>query len=125
MKIGLDYHGCVDQAFDFWSYITKLVCSSGSRNEIHIITGAREKDLEPILKKNKIYYTHFFSITEHLEQNNIPHLVHEGKYTFDNSHWNRAKAEYCKKNKIDYHFDDTEHYGKDFKTPFFYIKRTK
>ena len=125
MRVGLDYHGCVDQAFDFWSYTTWGIINSNSRNQVHVITGAREKDISKILRDKKIYYTHFFSITEHLEKVGIPYRVHKDKYTFDNDTWNKEKAKYCKKNKIDYHFDDTENYGKYFTTPFFYINRQK
>jgi len=125
MKIGLDYHGCIDQAFDFWSFASWGLINSSVRNQVHIITGAREKDLKPILVKKRIFWTHFFSITEYLEKLKVPYLVHGNKYTFDNDTWNKAKADYCKRMKIDYHFDDTENYGKHFTTPFFYIKRTK
>lgn len=123
MRIGLDYHGLIDQAFPLWSVITKSLVENG--HEVHIITGGRFKDLESDLKKYKIKYTHFFSITEHLERSGIPYLVHKDKYTFDNDTWNKAKAKYCKTHKISYHFDDTETYGKYFTTPFFYIIKQK
>jgi 8-oxo-dGTP diphosphatase len=36
----------------------------------------------------------------------------------DNKVWNRAKAEYCKKNGIQLHIDDSDVYGKYFETPY-------
>ena len=123
MKIGLDYHGLIDQAYPLWSVITCSLLDRG--HEVHIITGGRFKDLKEELEKFKIVYSHFFSITEYLEKKGTPYLVHKKKFTFDNDTWNKAKASYCKKMKIDYHFDDTENYGKHFTTPFFFMARHK
>ena len=36
--------------------------------------------------------------------------------------WNKAKARYCKKHKIDLHIDDSAKYGEHFSTPFALFK---
>ena len=123
MKIGLDYHGCLDQAFIFWSVVTNALVSAG--HEVHIITGARREKIEKELESYKIAYTHFFSITEHLLEKGVKYVDNLGDWTFDNKEWNRAKAEYCMLKSIDIHLDDTENYGKHFHTPFFFLKRLK
>jgi len=126
IKIGLDIHGVVDSNIDFFKVLSKLLVDNG--HEVHIITGAKiEKEL-PFLKKNKISYTHLFSITDcHVEkgtkimwdEKNDPHL--------DTYLWDKAKAEYCKKHNIDIHFDDSDIYNYFFKTPYarYFSKDTK
>ncbi len=126
IKIGLDIHGVVDSNLIFFKTLTKLLVDNG--HEVHIITGARiEKEL-PFLKKNSISYTHLFSITDHhiekgtkiiWDEKNDPHL--------ETYLWDKTKAEYCKKQKIDIHFDDSDIYNYFFKTPYarYYSKDTK
>lgn len=123
MKIGLDYHGLLDQSFIFWSVVTNALVDAG--HEVHIITGSRKKDVEKELESYKIKYTHFFSITDSLLEKNVPHIEYNGNWSFDNKEWNKAKAQYCMINRIDIHLDDTENYGKHFYTPFFFVKRIK
>jgi hypothetical protein len=126
IKIGLDFHGVVDEKLNFFKTLMKLLIDNG--HEVHIITGGVGKVQLSLLKKLKIPYTHFFSITDYhtsrktpilWDENNEPHL--------DPYLWDKAKGEYCKKNKIDLHFDDSEIYHYFFKTPYarFYSRDSK
>jgi hypothetical protein len=123
MKIGLDLHGILDVSPELWKEITDGLILLG--HEVHIITGAKRIEALDFLDKNEIKYTYIYSITDDLLDRKIPNVIYKGKTSFDNSTWNQAKANYCKKNKIDYHLDDTENYGKHFKTPFIYYKKIK
>lgn len=123
MKIGLDLHGVLDATPEFFKELCEGLILLG--HEIHVITGAPRLEAIDFLDKNQIKYTKLFSITDTFLQKKIPHLIVKNKYTFDNTLWNRAKADYCKKEKIDYHFDDTPHYGKHFTGKFIYFRRDK
>ena len=84
------------------------------------MTGPRFEKVESILKKNKIVYTHFFSIVEEVEKTKAADVVWDkkGDPYMDCNVWDSAKAKYAKKHKLDIHFDDSEKYSEKFKTPF-------
>lgn len=117
IKIGLDIHGVIDSNLGFFKTLAKLLVDNG--HEVHIVTGAKIEKEIPFLKKNNISYTHLFSITDY-------HIEKGTKITWDernNPHletylWDKTKAEYCKKQKIDIHFDDSDIYNHFFKTPY-------
>jgi len=117
MKIGIDIHGVITANPKFFSAFTQMLVSLG--HEVHIMTGPRFKKVEPILKKHKIVYTHFFSIVEEEERKGITEIVwtKEGDPYMDMNVWDRAKAKYAKKHKIDLHIDDSTKYADYFSTP--------
>jgi len=119
MKIGLDFHGVIDNAPEFFDIITNLLIAN-SFHEIHIITGLTKKDVEPLLEKYSIAYTHLYSITDDLLNEGLEHIIdNNGRPCFSGVEWSSAKAVYCKKNKIDIMLDDSDIYGKYFITPYF------
>ncbi len=127
MKLGLDFHGVIDTHAHAFSDITYALIQCG--NEVHIITGATEKECLPLLEARKIKFTHFFSITDHLIGDLSEDEVREkfifdkfDRPLFDEKEWNEAKAIYCYDNAIDLHIDDTEFYNEYFKTPFCLMK---
>jgi hypothetical protein len=87
---------------------------------VHILTG--EEDT-PILREKlntlNIYYTHLFSIASYHKSIGTK-MWQDEKNTpwMDQEMWNVTKAQYCIKNKIDMHIDDSDTYGKYFKTPY-------
>jgi len=117
MKVGIDFHGVIDDNPEFFSELSKLFVNNG--HEVHIITG--EKDTPAFRKKLSdlsIEYTHLFSIvtyhsflgTEIWYKMNNPYM--------EESTWDRSKADYCAREKIDLHVDDSEKYFKYFTTPY-------
>ena len=126
IKIGIDIHGVIDTNLNFFKVLTKLLVDNG--HEVHIITGAKIGNEMPFLKKHKIFYTHLFSITDHHIKNGTKIVWDKkDKPHLDTYLWDKTKAEYCKKQKIDIHFDDSDIYKHFFKTPYarFYSKNTK
>lgn len=122
LKIGLDVHGVCDANPQFFSEISRLLVNAG--HELHIITGRRVRDgaLEEI-RELGMSYTHFFSIADYHEE--IGTKVWEddnGNPWLEGELWDKTKGEYCKKNNIDFHIDDTERYGEYFDTPFMLSK---
>lgn len=117
MKIGLDFHGVIDSHPEFFAELSRLFGEVG--HEVHIITGGRSFDIIPQLKKLNIYYTHLFSITDYLVDQGLEYYERpNGDFMFDPKIWDKTKGEYCRKNNINIHFDDTDHYMLAFTTPF-------
>jgi len=123
MKIGIDIHGVVDSAPEFFSLITKLLVESGS--EVHILTGKMVKHgAKEELEEFGISYTHFFSIADFHAENKTKGMWYSdnGNPWVDNETWDRSKADYCREHQIDFHIDDTLRYGDYFTTPFAFMK---
>lgn len=122
MKIGLDIHGVIDTNPKFFAAFTEALLAAG--HEIHIITGPRHSQVEPLLRKWKIKYTHFFSIVEYEEKRGVTEIMwaKNGDPFMSLNVWDRAKAKYCKRTKIDLHIDDSQKYGEYFETPFCLFK---
>lgn len=95
MKLGLDFHGLIDTYPNLFREIIDGLILLG--NEVHIISGAKRAEILDFLDRNSIKYTRIYSITDDLLENKIPFVTYKGKISFDNSTWNKAKAEYCKK----------------------------
>jgi len=121
MKIGIDFHNTIDSDYFTFSEFTNALVKSGI--EIHILTGPKREEVEPLLKQHNIAYTHFFSIVEDAEKNDMTIKWDlEGHPWINPEFWNRSKARYCKEHDIDLHLDDSREYGKYFKTPYAQFK---
>jgi hypothetical protein len=124
-KIGLDFHGVINYMPEFFSFFTKAIIDSGG--EVHIITGGLYPEEMELIEKYDIKYTKIFSIREYHKEKGTPtfdnHPVH-GFPMVSNEEWDKTKGEYCEREGIDLHIDDTMQYQKNFTTPFcFFYKR--
>ena len=118
MKLGLDIHGVIMANPKFYSKLSYLALQKNY--EVHIITGSMltEKKIQE-LKKYKMYWTHLFSITDYHKNLGTPMTFTDPNNPWiDNLLWDKTKAEYCEKENIDFHIDDTIRYGEYFKTIF-------
>lgn len=122
MKIGLDFHGVINTSPEFFSVISNLLVKNG--HEVHIITGndANEKLIQD-LDNFGISYTHIFSIVEYHRKNGTKITYEWNGPWMDKEIWNRTKADYCERKKIDIMIDDSIKYGELFKTPFINWKK--
>lgn len=123
MKIGLDLHGVITDMPEFFSRLMLSLSFSGF--EIHIITGgSKKKALEELTKLNirkGFNYTHLFSILDYHIEKDTPQTGWNKEYNnpeFDDEVWDRTKADYCRKHKIDLMIDDSLIYNNHFTTPF-------
>lgn len=119
-KLGIDIHGVLDTYPSFFVEQAQHVLKNGG--EVHIITGipCDNKVMEELLSYNdgKKYWTHYFSIVEYLKSKGEKYTLDErGRYWFDIEVWDRVKADYCEKESIDLHYDDSPEYARHFKTP--------
>lgn len=122
-KLGLDIHGVIDSNPDFFAFLTDSFIKNGG--EVHILTGGHwDEDLNNKLKSFGIKWTHKFSVYDHLIETGAK-VVGEIQFPdgtiqkkFEDGLWDHVKADYCKKNNISIHIDDTLIYNDFFTTPF-------
>ena len=122
-KLGLDYHGVIDALPDFFSFLSQSVVNNGG--EVHILTGGTwDKKTEDKLKSFGIVWTHTFSIYDYLLDSDVK-VVGEVQFPdgtvqkkFEDGAWDHVKAEYCERENISLHLDDTLIYNDHFNTPF-------
>ncbi len=116
-KIGFDLHGVIDTNADFFRLLLRDLIRQGW--EIHILTGATWKREEKTLRKLRIPFTHFFSITDHhVEIGTDVQWDDDGNPHMNDYLWSKTKAVYCEVHGITMHFDDSDIYGMFFKTPY-------
>ncbi|GBC60786.1 hypothetical protein DENIS_1745 [Desulfonema ishimotonii] len=118
IRIGIDIHGVADADTAFFAELSKLLVKNG--HEVHILTGSEKTpELEKYLRQELgLHWTHLFSITSHHRAAGTEVTEIRGNPHMDEALWNRAKAEYCKENRIQLHLDDSAVYGKEFVTPY-------
>lgn len=123
MKLGLDYHGVLDHKPQLFSELTNLLVSSGC--EVHIITGEMDTPkLRQSLEALGIHYTHVFSISSYHKSIGTNMWFKDPDNPFiDQETWDKTKAEYCQRESIDLHIDDSRKYGKYFTTPFLLYRK--
>lgn len=123
IKISIDVHGVIDDIPEFFSVLSNLFVNGGY--EVHILTGGSwNEKLESDLKSFGVSWTHCFSVYDHLIEIGTP-IVGEVQFPdgtiqkkFEDGVWDKVKAEYCAKNEITLHIDDTLIYNDHFTTPF-------
>jgi len=92
---------------------------------VHILTGPPAEIARAEIAELGLHYTHLFSITDY-------HVGLGSAITFDGRghpfmadyEWDRTKADYCLREGIQLHLDDSDAYNYFFKTPYarFYSK---
>ncbi len=113
LKIGLDIHGVIDTFPARFKMLSTALIKDGA--EVHIVTGVkRDVKIEKLLQKSGVQFTHYFSIVEYLEANNIKIEWRDGLPFTDENKWNLAKRNYCEAQEIDLMFDDSPIYRETF-----------
>jgi len=129
-KIGIDIHGVINTNPHVFSILTKELKNRGY--EIHILTGPRLNhpyktkkgifnSVKDELKLYGITYDHLFSVLDYNIENNSNVWKNEKGWWTDEESWNSTKSKYCIDKNLDLHIDDTNIYGKYFKTPFAHL----
>ena len=114
LKIGLDYHGVIDQHPAYFAIFCQEALDRG--HEIHIITGGPIKDVKAKLDDFNNPYSKIFAIVDYYEQKGLVSSLSKGGYTIAENLWNKSKGVYCAQEKIDIHIDDSREYIKWFTT---------
>ncbi len=114
LKIGFDFHGVLDTHSKMFAELSKIFVANGC--EVHVITGSKiTPKFQQELIDLGIQYTHIFSIVDYHESIGTPVQYDERGPWIDADLWNRTKADYCSREGINLHIDDSDEYGKFFK----------
>jgi hypothetical protein len=123
LKFGVDIHGVATDATEFFKEFTKTMVEVGY--EVHIITGPPVDVARAEVEQLGISYTHIFSIADYHKEIGTPMTWDSNGHPFMSDYeWDRTKADYCQREEIHLHLDDSDAYGYFFKTPYarFYSK---
>ncbi len=111
-KVGIDIHGVIDTYPEKFKKLSTALLASGA--EVHIITGVKRSTvIDNLLTKAGIAFTHYFSITQHLEDKGDIVWRGDQPYASDEK-WNVAKRDYCEQHNIDLMIDDSPIYRDTF-----------
>ena len=116
LKIGLDYHGVIDQNPIYFANLCRIARKRG--HHIYIITGGPINQVKEYLKNINVEYDFIFAISDFYQARGEFKQTREGRIVIPNKKWNIAKAIFCDQNKIDIHIDDSQSYLQWFSTPF-------
>jgi hypothetical protein len=125
LKFGFDIHGVIDTNPEFFVSFADLLVTNG--HEVHVISGPPKSAILAELLKLDMSFTHIFSITDHCIASGINVKYDDkGNPWVEPYSWDKAKGEYCQREGIHLHLDDSDSYGYFFKTPFsrYYSKDT-
>ncbi len=111
-KIGIDFHGVIDAQPELFAEFCRGIRREGI--EVHIISGGPEKDVARCLAEHHIEYDGLWAIYDYYDAQGQVTRFDDGSFQVPTELWNRAKAEYCAREKIDFHIDDSPVYGKYF-----------
>lgn len=115
-KIGIDFHGVINVKPDFFRLF--LLEALKNNLEVYIISGGPRETILSYLNQYQIPYTKLWCIYDYYENRHQIAFFDDGSFKVDDNLWNKAKAEYCQRENICVHIDDSPVYGKKFVTPY-------
>ena len=126
MKVGLDFHGVCDLYPVDIARMSERLKDAG--HDIIIITGQEISKIVPKILglPALIKFDEIFSIVDyHKNLNTKMWLDDKGTWWMDEALWVRTKGDYCNREKIDVHFDDTIEFGRYMPcfTTFVYVPK--
>lgn len=118
LKFGFDIHGVLDDLPETFVELNQALYDAG--HEIHILTGSHASDkVFSQLTDLGFRWHKFFSIADyHKENKDTKMWYHNGTPWIDKTEWDKTKGDYCRREGIHLHFDDTPEYEGYFTTPF-------
>lgn len=115
-KIGIDFHGVICARPELFAIFCSAIRKQGIA--VYIISGGPKKDIIPYLEEQGIAYDKVWTIVDFYEQKGLAAFYEDGSFEIPTELWDRAKAEYCQKENIAFHIDDSGIYGQYFVTPY-------
>ena len=115
-KIGLDFHGVISAEPKLFAEFCSEIRKYGIL--VYIISGGPRKDIIKYLDAYHIEYDHVWAILDVCEQTGTVAFYDDGSFQVPTDIWDKAKAEYCAQEGIDFHIDDSNIYGRYFVTPY-------
>ena len=129
MKIGIDFHGVIEDYPEiFISFLEALVRKG---NEVHIITGPdfthALNEVTTAGYEEGIHYTQLHSVVDHLKGREVESWIDEkGRFWASDHDWWSTKALMCNELGLDLMVDDSveyEPYFEDIRTDFVLVGR--
>ena len=115
-KIGIDFHGVISSEPEMFKIFCKEIRRCGVK--VFIISGGPEKEIVKYLHQHHVEYDNVWAILDYYDEKGHVSYFDDGSFQVPTEMWNRAKAEYCAKEDIEFHIDDSSVYGKYFITPY-------
>lgn len=123
LKLGLDYHGVINQKPEYFAAFCRLATERGHR--IYIITGGPAVKVKQYLAAADISYDFLFAVADYYQALGQVEQRPDGGFEVAEYLWNMAKAEFCRRCRVNLHIDDSIEYLHWFSTPFcLYDRRT-
>lgn len=116
LKIGLDYHGVINDNPEYFSAFCAEVRKRG--HLLYILTGGPADKVKVRLATAGIVYDGLFTIVDYYVARGNFHYMPDGSIYIEDKLWNRAKADFCRRHQIDVQIDDSLVYGEYFSTPY-------
>lgn len=115
-KISIDFHGVINKAPDFFKSLTDYAVTQGCK--IYIVSGGPREYISQYLAEHQIKYDELWCIFDYFDAKQKIAVATDGSFHIDDEKWNAAKGEYCAREKISWHIDDSLIYGRYFSTPY-------
>jgi len=122
-KLGLDIHGVITDDMHAMRDLAEAIMLAKVDNQVHIISGPPVavilKELESLGFVKGQHYSHIFSIVDHNIAIGSNVVFDENGHAWTDEYtWDKTKADYCLREGINLHIDDSDQYGYFFKTPY-------
>ncbi len=115
-KIGIDFHGVIDAQPELFAIFCREIRKRGI--SVYIISGGPKNDVARCLAEYHVEYDGLWAIYDYYEVRGKVLRFEDGGFQVPTELWNKAKAEFCLREGIDFHIDDSPVYGKYFVTPY-------
>ena len=115
-KISIDFHGVLNVAPQYFKKFMDAALADGTL--VYVVSGGPRADIEHFLRYHEMSYTTLWCIIDEPEINAQTHFFADGSFRVDDNLWDKAKAEFCRDEKIGLHIDDSLVYGKFFTTGY-------
>jgi hypothetical protein len=108
----------MDEVPELFSVLSKTLVDAG--HQVYVITGPPDGPrLREELQRLNITYTHLFSIVDYHKSIGTEMMVDDkGNHYLDDYLWDKTKGDFCLREGIDLHIDDSDSYSFFFKTPY-------
>ncbi len=120
LKIGLDYHGVISHNAVYFALFCSYARAKG--HQINIITGGPLPLVRQKLLEQQIESDFIFAISDYYQALGVAKQRKDGSLYIPDDLWNMAKADFCRRNGIDFHIDDSIDYLHWFSTPYCFYK---
>lgn len=115
-RIGIDFHGVISSAPEAFAAFCSEIRRKGIA--VYVISGGPKDDIVKYLREHHIEYDHVWAILDFCADQGTAAFFDDGSFQVPTEIWNRAKAEYCAGEGIEFHIDDSSVYGRYFVTPY-------